>query len=122
MLSGDPLPQPLLLALLPEATEGHLTTFPAPNQTRSAPLAHLSGAPTALPARVGCYSPQRPLLSLGTAEGELANNGLLSPGRNQSPLSSASSSPTFLSGLAAWPVPLRRKPELPRLSLESPWL
>lgn len=62
----------------------------------------------------GCHGPQRPLLSLGNAVGEPADNGLLSPGRNQTRLGSEAPSTTFLSGRTPQRVPLRRKPDLPK--------
>lgn len=93
-----PAPRPLLLALLPQATEGHLTTFSAPSQP--AGLIFLKPPRLCQPGG-GHRGPQRPLPSLGTAEGT-DNKGLLSLGRNRT-----------RPGPAAQPAPLRRKADPP---------
>lgn len=92
-------PPPLLLALLPQATEGHLATFSAPSQ----PAGLIFRKPPRLCQPGGGHrGPQRPLPSLGTAEGT-DNKGLLSLGRNRT-----------RPGPAAQPAPLRRKADPPR--------
>lgn len=101
---------------------GSLYHTPSPQSHRICPTRLIFLKPPGLAQTGwGCHGPQRPLLSLGNAVGEPADNGLLSPGRNQTRLGSeAPSTNSYQAGLLS-EFHLGGNPTCPRLS-ESPRL